>query len=87
MIKCGHWAIFQEAGWVHNIKYDFGFYVVGDSVAGPTCLSRIPDLTTKKEEGGKSFCPTFFCSHKYHKIENYFIFKRVKKFFLAYSIH
>ncbi len=23
--------------------------------------------------------PTFFCSHKYHKIKNYFIFEQVKK--------
>jgi hypothetical protein len=30
--------------------------------------------------GGKcSLCPTFFCSHKYHKSKNYFIFELIKK--------
>jgi hypothetical protein len=24
-------------------------------------------------------CQTFFCSHKFHKIENYFIFEMPKK--------
>jgi hypothetical protein len=55
------------------------------SVADPGCLSqiqdhdfcpsRIPDPKTLKKERGE----TFFCSHKYHKIENYFIFELVKK--------
>jgi hypothetical protein len=27
----------------------------------------------------KKFCHTFFCSHKFHKIENYFIFEMLKK--------
>jgi hypothetical protein len=52
------------------------FYVFRDSVADPGCLSRIPDLTTTKDEGRK-FLSYLFCSHKYHKIENYFIFKRI----------
>jgi hypothetical protein len=39
--------------------------------------SRILDLTTApKEEGEK-----IFCSHKYHKIVNNFIFEQVKKKF------
>jgi hypothetical protein len=38
--------------------------------------SRIPDpKTATKERGEKIFCRTFFCSHKYHKIENCFILK------------
>jgi hypothetical protein len=28
---------------------------------------------------GENFYPAFFCSHKYHKIENNFIFEKVKK--------
>jgi hypothetical protein len=82
MIQCGNWAIFLEAGWVRYIILNMflAFYVVGDSFADPGCLSRIPDLTTKKMRGEK-FLSYLFCSHKYHKIENYFIFKRVKKFF------
>ncbi len=40
--------------------------------------SRFPDPGSKnsnKREGWKKIsCQTFFCSHKFHKIENYFIF-------------
>jgi hypothetical protein len=42
--------------------------------------SRIPDPKTAiKESGKKISCHTFFCSHKFHKIENYFIFGMLKK--------
>jgi hypothetical protein len=57
------------------------------SVADPGCLSRnlifvhpgsrisVPgSKNSSKREGGKVCCPTFFCSHKYHKTETYFIF-------------
>jgi hypothetical protein len=44
------------------------------------CPSRIPDpKTATKEKGEKICCPTFFCSHKYQKIETYYIFELVKK--------
>jgi hypothetical protein len=33
----------------------------------------------KRGENKKNVCPTFFCSHKYHKIENNFTFELVKK--------
>jgi hypothetical protein len=61
------------------------------SVADPGCLSRIPDpdfypsripdpKTATKERGERIFfCHTFFCSHKLHKIINYFIFEMLKK--------
>ncbi len=43
----------------------------------------IPDPGSKnsnKREGWKKICcPTFFCSHKYHKIENYFDFQLAHK--------
>jgi len=46
--------------------------------------SRIPDpKTVTKERGEKNFCQTFFCSHKFHKIVNYFIFEMLKKKILA----
>jgi hypothetical protein len=46
--------------------------------------SRIPDpKTAAKERGEQICCHTFFCSHKFHKIENYFIFEMLKKNFLA----
>jgi hypothetical protein len=56
---------------------------VETSVADPGCLSRIlifthpgsriPDpKTVPKERDEKKFCyHTFFCSHKFHKIEYY----------------
>jgi hypothetical protein len=42
--------------------------------------SRIPDPTTAtKERGEKKLMSYLFCSHKFHKIENYFIFEMLKK--------
>jgi hypothetical protein len=42
--------------------------------------SRIPDpKTATKERGAKIFCCIFFCRHKFHKIENHFIFELVEK--------
>jgi hypothetical protein len=42
--------------------------------------SRIPDpKISTKERGGKKFFHTFFCSHKFHKIEKYFSFEVQKK--------
>jgi hypothetical protein len=47
----------------------------------PDLRSRIPDpKTATKERGEKKISwQTFFCSHKFHKIENYFIFQMLKK--------
>ncbi len=46
----------------------------------PESGSRIPDLkTATKERGEKTSCRTFFCSHKFHKIEYCFIIKMLKK--------
>ncbi len=43
------------------------------SVADPGCLSRIQKQQQKR--GVKKICcQTFFCTHKFHEIENYFIF-------------
>ncbi len=47
--------------------------------------SRISDLGSRiqkqqRKKGVKKIsCHTFFCSHKFHKIENYFIFETLKK--------
>ncbi len=53
------------------------------SVADPGCLSRISDprsQNSNKREGWKKICcHTFLCNHKFHKIENYFIFEVLKK--------
>jgi hypothetical protein len=47
------------------------------------CPSRIPDLGSKnsnKREGwNKICCHTFFHSHKFYKIVNYFVFEILKK--------
>jgi hypothetical protein len=57
-----------------------------DNVADPGSLSRIPDLDfypsriqqlQQKEKGGNFVY--LFCSLKFDKIENYFIFEQVKK--------
>jgi hypothetical protein len=40
--------------------------------------SRIPDPKTSTKERGEK---NFFCSHKFHKIVNYFIFEMLKKRF------
>jgi hypothetical protein len=72
------------------MKGCFLFY----SVADPGCLSRIldPDFypfripdpkTATKERGEKKFVVKPFCSHKFHKIENYFIFLNAKEKNLA----
>ncbi len=46
--------------------------------------SWIPDpKTVTKERGEKNVCQTFFCSHKFHKNVNYFIFEMLKKKILA----
>ncbi len=71
------------------IEQTRNFYGI-DSIADPGCLSqipdpdfytfRIPDLGSRiqkqhQKRGMKKIsCQTFFCSHKFHKIENYFIF-------------
>jgi hypothetical protein len=41
--------------------------------------SRILTTATTTKEKGKKLVPYLFCSHKYHKIENYFIFELVMK--------
>jgi hypothetical protein len=42
--------------------------------------SRIPDpKTVTKERGEKKLLSYFFCSHKFHKFEYYFIFEMLKK--------
>ncbi len=42
--------------------------------------SRIPDPKTVTKERWKKICyHNFFCSHKFHKIEYYVIFERLKK--------
>jgi hypothetical protein len=42
--------------------------------------SRIPDSkTATKERGEKNLLPYLFGSHKYHLIENYFIFEMLNK--------
>jgi hypothetical protein len=58
-------------------------FKVGFSVADSGCSSRIPDpdfypfrIQKQQQKRGvqKISCQTFFCSHKFHKIENYSIF-------------
>jgi hypothetical protein len=54
------------------------------SVADPGCLSRIPNLGSriqkqqKQRRVKKISCPTFFCSHKYHKLKIILFLSRKK---------
>ncbi len=41
--------------------------------------SRIQKQQQKRGVKKKNFCHTFLCSHKFHKIENYFSFEVLKK--------
>ncbi len=80
----GTGTIFLKSG-IYNIHMA--------SVADPGCLSRIldPDFypsrisdpgskNSKKREGLKKICcHNFLCSHKFHKIANYFSFEVLKK--------
>jgi hypothetical protein len=55
----------------------------------PCCGSGtlIPDPTTAPKEGDiKTFCPTIFSIHKYHKIVSNFFFEQVNTFFLAKTL-
>jgi hypothetical protein len=61
---------------------------VASSVADPGCLSRILIFThpgsriqkPQQKRGVKKICcHNFLCSHKFHKIANYFSFEVVKK--------
>ncbi len=63
-------------------------YALWTSVADPESLSRIqifthPGSRIQKQEQKrgvkKFFCRTFFCSHKFHQIVNYFILEMLKK--------
>jgi hypothetical protein len=63
------------------------------SVADPGCLSqipdpdflpfRIPDPKTATSGVEKNLLSDLFCSDKFHKIENYFIFLMLKKIIWA----
>jgi hypothetical protein len=63
-----------------------GFCTITSSVADPGCLSRILIFThpgsknSNKRDGVKKNLLTYlFCSLKFHKIVNYFIFEVLKK--------
>jgi hypothetical protein len=53
-----------------------GFYI-----PDPDFIHLGSDNSTKRGEE-KKFCPTIFCSHKYHKIVNNFIFEQERKIVL-----
>jgi hypothetical protein len=71
------------------------------SVADPGCLSRIPDpdfyparildpgsqIQKQQQKRGvkKNLLSYFFCSHKFHKIEDYFIFEN--KFKIEFPVY
>jgi hypothetical protein len=79
-----------DPGWLSRILifYSSGIPDLGSRISDPGSQipdlgSRISDLGSKnlnKRKGRKQICCyTFFCSHKFRKIENYFIFEMLKK--------
>jgi hypothetical protein len=51
------------------------------------CLLKHPGSNNStKRRGGNFFCPSIFCSLKYHKIVNNFIFEQVKKILLTQTL-
>ncbi len=69
--------------------------ILASSVGDPGCLSRIliyinsrildlgSQIKQQQKGKGKFFLPHLFWSHKFQKIENYFIFEQGQKFFLT----
>ncbi len=55
-------------------------------IPDPDFLSISDPTTAPKDEGGKKFSPTIFCSRKYHNIVYNFIFEQVKKNFSAKTL-
>jgi hypothetical protein len=71
---CYSWS--QDSQPVLRIRYVYP----GSQIPDPDCPSRIPDQKQRQKSRVKKIsCPTFFSSHKSHKIKNYFIFEQVKK--------
>jgi hypothetical protein len=71
---------------------DFQFPSIPDPDFLPDLRSRIPDLgsripdpktVTTKGRGEKNMLSSLFCSHKFHKIVNHFMFEMLKKKILA----
>ncbi len=66
-------------------RYRSKYITLKSSVADPGCLSRIlgPGYknSNKRAEWKKICWHTFFCSHKFHRIENYVIIEMLKKKF------
>jgi hypothetical protein len=88
--QCKNSANFILYQILDNVKILENFVIFG--VADPGCLSRIPDPEFFTHPGSRIQKPqqkrrmkkkisfhTFFCSHKLHKIENYFIFEMLKE--------
>ncbi len=84
-VRRGYFAVL----WI-RIRVGSGFNVVPallrirDVYSGSRILIFYPFLipypNTSTREGWKQICcHTFICSHKFHKIENYFIFETLKK--------
>jgi hypothetical protein len=71
-----------------ELNTSLGGVVPDGSVADPGCLSRIPDpdfypsrIQKQQQKRGvkKNCCHNLLCSHKFHKIANYFSFEVPKK--------
>jgi hypothetical protein len=52
---------------------------IPDSDFYPSWISDPGSKNSTKERVGKNLFPYLFCSHKFHKIVNYFIFEMLQK--------
>ncbi len=52
---------------------------------GSGFLSTIADPTPQQQRGGGICCPTFFCSHKYHKFKIILFLKWKRKLFSQFT--
>jgi hypothetical protein len=64
-----------------NTHFDLPVLRIRDVYPGSGFFSHPGSKNSNKERGEKKkFCHTFLCSHKFHKIENYFFEVLKKKF-------
>ncbi len=83
------WSVSAQVG---AARASYTIELCGRSGSAQCCRSWmfIPDLIFihpgsriqrlhQKRRGEKNFCPSIFCSHKYHKIVNNLIFEQAKK--------
>jgi hypothetical protein len=83
--KQAHFCRYGLCSYFHPFLWKVAVLRIRDVYPGSPISDPGSNNSTKRG-GGKSFCPTIFCSHKYHKIVNNFIFEQVKNIFFAKTL-